>query len=334
MPTLNDVAKLAGVAPITVSRVINNSGYISEATRQKVEAAIAELGYVPNVLARGLRSKRTYTLALVMTDITNPFFTLIARGVEDTASKIGYTVIYCNTDEAEAEEQKYANILAQKQVDGVLLVPARSNSKSVEFFQANQIPVVVLDRFVPGVDVDIVHCDSIQGASDLTKLLIDLGHKHIVMISGPEGVSTADDRVAGYHQAMTVAGLHDYIKTYFGHFTQEAGYELAKRALDQIPSPTAFFGGNNFISIGILKALRDLNLRVPEDVAVVGFDDLPTSLIVDPILTVAAQPAYEMGQKATELLLERISGSSAQAKQKITLPIEIIVRRSSGLKLA
>lgn len=333
MPTLNDVAKLAGVAPITVSRVINNSGYASEATREKVAAAIAELGYVPNVLARGLRSKRTNTLALVMTDITNPFFTKIARGVEDTASKFGYTVIFCNTDEAEAEEQKYANILAQKQVDGVLLVPACSNSKSVEFFQTNQIPVVLLDRVVPGVDADIVHCDSVQGAYELTKLLIDLGHKRIAMISGPVGVSTSDDRVAGYHQAMADAGFREYATICFGLFTQETGYQLGKQVMDQNPRPTAIFGGNNFISIGILKALRDLNLRVPDDAAVVGFDDLPTSLVVDPFLTVVAQPAYDMGREATGLLLDRITGNAPSEWQDLTLPTEIIVRQSSGMSI-
>jgi LacI family transcriptional regulator len=330
MPTLNDVAKLAGVAPITVSRVINDRGYISQATRAKVETAIAELGYVPNVLARGLRSKRTHTLALVMTDITNPFFTMMARGVEDAASQDGYTVIFCNTDEAEAEEEKYANILAQKQVDGILLVPARSNSKTVEFFQANEIPVVVIDRRIPGFDVDSVRCDSRQGAYDLTRLLVELGHQRIAMITGPEGVSTSDDRVTGYRQALNEAGLSDYEKIFYGSYTQAGGYDLAIQAMQQVPAPSALFGANNFISIGILKALRALDLRVPEDIAVVSFDDLPDSLVIDPILTVAAQPAYEMGQKATQLLLERISGEVAQEHQEVILPIEIIVRKTSG----
>ena len=143
MPNINDVARRAGVAPITVSRVINNSGYASTATRERVEAAIAELGYVPNTLARGLRSKRTNTIALVVTDITNPFFTMIARGVEDVASASGYTVIFCNTDESESKEEKYTEILAQKQVDGVLLIPACSNSDSVKYLQSKCIPVVL-----------------------------------------------------------------------------------------------------------------------------------------------------------------------------------------------
>ena len=156
MPTVHDVAKRADVAPITVSRVINNSGYVSQATRKRVEAAVKELGYIPNTLARGLRSKRTNTLALVVTDITNPYFTLMARGVEDVAGDSGYTVIYSNTDEFEAKEEKYANILAQRQVDGVLLVPAGGNEKTIKFLVSNGISVVVLDRRVPGVDIDFV----------------------------------------------------------------------------------------------------------------------------------------------------------------------------------
>jgi len=333
MPTLNDVAKLAGVAPITVSRVINNSGYASQATREKVEAAIDEMGYVPNDLARRLRSKRTNTLALVMTDITNPFFTMIARGVEDAASQEGYTVIFCNTDESESEEEKYANIVAQKQVDGVILVPARSNAKTVEFFQSKEIPVVVLDRRIPDVDVDVVRCDSHQGAYQLTRLLIELGHKQIVMITGPEGVSTADDRVSGYQQALAEAGLSDEEHIYYGSYTQAGGYDLATQVMAFDNTPTAIFGANNFISIGVLKALNDLNLQVPEDIAVVGFDDLPNSLIVEPILTVAAQPAYEMGLKSTQVLLERISGQDQEEPQELILPIEIIVRQTSGHKL-
>jgi LacI family transcriptional regulator len=330
MPTIQDVAKLAGVAPITVSRVINNSGYASEETRARVEAAITTLGYIPNTLARGLRSKRTHTLALVMTDITNPFFTQIARGVEDQASRSGYTVIYCNTDESEAKEEKYISILMQKQVDGVLLVPARSNSKSVNFLFSNGIPVVLIDRSIPDTQTDLVRSDSEQGAYNLTRHLIELGHKKIVTISGPREVSTASDRVSGYRRAMAEAGLEDLESIYYDTYTQTSGYELTHQALTLNPRPTAIFGTNNFISIGVLKALRNAGLRVPEDVSVVGFDDLPASMVVDPILTVAAQPAYEMGSQAAELLLKRISAELPEINQEVILPTEIIIRRSSG----
>lgn len=334
MPTIQDVAKRAGVAPITVSRVINDSGYASKETRERVKTAVAELGYVPNTLARGLRSKKTNTLALVMTDITNPFFTLIARGVEDTASDAGFTVIYCNTDESEAEEEKYANILVQKQVDGVLLVPACSNAQSVNFFQANDIQVVLIDRKVPGIQTDVVRCDSQRGAYELIKLLIGLGHKRIVTITGPRGVSTSEDRVLGYQRAMSEVGLEIYQEAYYGAFTQSSGYDLTKQLLSLEPQPTAIFGTNNFISIGVMKALRDAGISVPEDIAVVGFDDLPTTMVVEPILTVVAQPAYEMGQRATELLLQRLSGQLPEENQEIILPTTIIERQSSGVPLA
>ena len=330
MPTVLDVAKRAGVAPITVSRVINNSGYISQSTRERVQAAVKELGYVPNTLARGLRSKRTRTLALVVTDITNPYFTLMARGVEDVAGDANYTVVYCNTDESETKEEKYANILAQRQVDGVLLVPACGNVKTIKFLLSNNINVVTLDRRVSEVEIDSVRSDSEDGAYRLVKLLIGLGHKRIAVITGPKDVSTSVDRVTGYQRALAETGLNEKELVYYGAFNQESGYEFTKQAMMYSPKPTAILGANNFITIGVIKALRDLKMDVPGDVSVVGFDDLPESMLLSPFLTVAAQPAYEMGRMATELLLKRISGELSDGYQKLVLPTEIIERGSTG----
>jgi LacI family transcriptional regulator len=330
MPTLLDVAKRAGVAPITVSRVINSSGYVSESTKNRVEAAVKELGYVPNTLARGLRSKRTNTLALIVTDITNPYFTLMARGVEDAAGESGWTVIYCNTDESQAKEERYANLLAQRKVDGVLLVPACSNAKTIRFLESNGVMVVILDRRVLEAETDLVCSDSENSAKSLIELLIGEGHTKIVMITGPKDVSTSVDRVAGYQQALTGAGLRENELVYYGAFNQQSGYELTFQAMNHTPRPTAIFGANNFITIGIIKALHDLNMDVPRDVSVVGFDDLPESMLVRPFLTVAMQPAYEMGRSATELLLKRISGDLSEDCQEIILPAEIIERESIG----
>ena len=331
MATIHDVARKAGVAPITVSRVINNAGYASQATRQRVEAAIAELGFVPNTLARSLRSKRTNTLALVLSDITNPFFTTLARGVEDTASSAGYNVIFCNTDEDEEKERNYLQVLLQKRVDGILLVPARSTPAAVQFLQEHNTPVVILDRRVPLAKADVVRCDSEKGAYLLVQLLIKLGHTQIAVLGGPNGVSTADDRVAGVRRAITEANLSEQSLLVFdGAFTQASGYEMTRQALASIPHPTGLFASNNFIAIGAMKALRDFGQRVPEDIALVSFDDLPPALVTFPFLSVAAQPAYEMGQKATELLLNRLSGETARNYHEIILPIEIIVRQSSG----
>lgn len=334
MSTLQDVADRAGVAPITVSRVINNSGYVSDATRLRVERAIAELEYVPNVLARSLRSRQTNTLALVLTDITNPFWTTVARGVEDAASEAGFNVIFCNTDESEKAQEQYLYMLLQKQVDGVLLVPARSKPDSVLFIQKQNTPLVVLDRRVPGAQVNGVRCDSKDGAYRLMRLLLSLGHRRIAMLSGPKDVSTAADRVAGYRRALTEAGLEvEELLVLYGEFTQASGYEMARRAMVLLPRPTALFAANNFIATGAIRALRKMNLHVPDDVALVSFDDFPPSLLIDPFLTVANQPAYEMGQRATELLLAHLDDQHSRACQEIILPTEIIVRRSSGEKI-
>jgi LacI family transcriptional regulator len=335
MPTIHDVAKLAGVAPITVSRVINNSGYFSVEIRERVEKAVTELGYVPNLLARSLRSKRTNTLALILTDITNPFFTTLARGVEDTASEAGFTVIFCNTDESESKEARYLQVLLQKQVDGFLLVPAQSKQGAIDLIRHHGEPVVVLDRRVPAENVDIVRCDSEGGACELINLLVSLGHRQIAVLSGPRGVSTAEDRVAGYRHALSDAGIpvdEGYI--FFGEFNQEGGYEMTRRALNLSPRPTALFAANNFIAIGAMRAIQDLGLEVPEDIALVGFDDLPPAMVSFPFFTVVSQPAYEMGRRATLLLLERLSTQQNEAYQEIVLPTQIIVRHSSGESIA
>ncbi len=330
MTTIQDVAKRAGVAPITVSRVINNSGYVGEDVRRRVQQAVAELGYVPNTLARSLRSRRTHTLALVLTDITNPFFTTVARGAEDAASDAGYMLLLCNTDESEAEERRYLRMILQKRVDGVLLVPAMGGVEAVRVARDQQVPVVVLDRRVADAGVDVVRCDSEGGAYELGKLLASLGHCAVATLVGPAGVSTADDRVAGFQRALVEAGIAAGAQTYHGVFTVASGREMTARAMAASPRPTALFAANNFLAIGALNALREAGLRVPEDVALVGFDDLPPALVTFPFLTVAAQPAYEMGQRAVRLLLDRIEGRAPTEPQEVVLPTELIVRGSSG----
>jgi LacI family transcriptional regulator len=325
---IHEVAKLAGVAPITVSRVVNNSGYVSEETRRRVEAAIRELDYIPNSLGPSLRSKRTLTLALVLSDITNPFWTTVARGVEDTANKQGYHIIIGNTDESPEKQEEYLVFLLKKQVDGFLLVP--SSSRSLGTLQKRRVPCVVLDRHIPDQPFDSVRGDSIGGAYALTRHLLQLGHERIAVITGPQYVSTAYDRVTGFLQAMGEVPLNDPPQVYWGEYDQQTGYAYTQQALRTTPQPTAIFATNNFIAIGVMRALRDHGVRVPEDMSVVAFDDLPLAITIDPFFTVAAQPAYEMGQKATQLLLARLAEEGPQEYQEIVLPIEIIVRRSSG----
>ena len=334
MPTIRDVAKFARVAPITVSRVINDSGYVSQQTRERVEAAIQELGYVPNMLGPSLRFQQTMTLAAVITDITNPFWTDVTRGIEDIAQANGYFVILCNTDESEVKQEQYLEMLLRRRIDGVLLVPASSTSDSIRLIKKQNIPVVVLDRRVPDIDVDIVRADSETGAYQLTKYLISKGHRQIAMLAGPQSVSTSVDRVNGFCRALDEIDLEMCEPLVFwGNFTKEAGYELTKRAIAATPKPTALFAANNFIAIGAMKAFQGFDLSVPEDIALVGFDDLPEALVMFPFLTVAAQPAYEMAQEATRLLLTRIAGEAPEEHQEIVLPTELIIRQSSGRAL-
>jgi LacI family transcriptional regulator len=331
MITIADVAKRAGVSKMTVSRVINNSGYTSQETRARVEQAVAELGYIPNALARSLRFRQTRTIALIVTDITNPFFTTVARGVEDIANEKGFSVIFCNTDEAPDEEAQYVNVLLQKQVDGLLLVPTGGAAETVEFLNNHTVPFVLLDRRVPGMDVDVVRCDSEQGAYDIIRHLLDLGHQRIAALGGSANITSSMDRVEGYRRAMIEAGLeNEAYRAYFTAFTVEGGYRAAQLALAEKTLPTAFFATNNFIAIGAMRLLRERGLSVPDDVSVVSFDDLPAAIVLDPFLTVIEQHAYEMGQRATELLLNRLHGKGSAEPQEILIPADLIIRRSSA----
>jgi LacI family transcriptional regulator len=330
-PTIRDVAARAGVAPITASRALNNSGYVSEDARARVEKAAAELKFVPNMLARSLRSQKTHTLALVVTDIANPFWTTVARGVEDVANAAGFHVIFCNTDESEAKQERYLSMLLRRRVDGVLLVPATSSGAAVRMLQAQRVQVVVLDRRVPGSAVDVVRGASTDGARRLTQHLIELGHRRIAIFSGPESVSVSRERVAGYTQALAAAGIEaDPSLVYHGPFTVEGGFAMAQALLARPAlQATALFAANNFIAIGVLRALREAGLRVPEDISLVVFDDLPDTYTWEPFLTVAAQPAYELGKTATTLLLQRLAEPAQGEPQEIVLPTELIVRAST-----
>jgi LacI family transcriptional regulator len=222
-------------------------------------------------------------------------------------------------------------MLLKKRVDGVLLVPAVSGIDSVNLVKKQGTPIVVIDRRLPDLQTDVVRCDSESGAYNLTRLLLSLGHREIVILTGPLGVSTAEDRLNGFRRALKEAGLpQDKEKEFYGAFTQQSGYEMAQQAMQKNNRITAVFAANNFITFGTIKAFREMKVRVPEDVAVVGFDDLPTALVTFPFLTVAAQPAYEMGKKAMEILLGRLNDELAEPYQEVILPAEIVVRQSSG----
>ena len=338
MATIYDVARKAGVSPMTVSRVINGRRGVRPETREKVLRAIEETGYIPNSLARSFVLQQTKTVGLVIPDITNPFFTTLARGVEDTAAKSQFGVIFCNTDESHEKEVMYLEFLARKRVDGVILAPASRKRHSLKLLLSRNVPVVLVDREIEGLenlDLDIVKGDSVYGAYILTQHLIRLGHRRIGIIVGSREISTAEDRVEGYRKALEEAGIPlDESLIRFSSYSEEGGYTATKELLALEHRPTAIFGGNNFIAIGAILAIRELGLRVPEDVALVCFEDIDFLSKVYPFLTVVTQPAYSMGVIATELLIRRIENrDKIRERREVVLKPELIIRESAGEKL-
>jgi LacI family transcriptional regulator len=329
MPRLIDVAKRAGVSPMTVSRVVHGSPLVSAELRARVEAALAETGYMPNMVARGLRSKRTDTIALLLPDITNPFFTALAQGVEIAARETGLSMILANSDEREDEELRLIRVLLQRQVDGLLLIPSGSGSAALRLCHDQDVHVVCVDRRPEQADADVVRADAGAGSVALGRLIVGLGHRRTAILSGPAAVLSARDRVAGFRRAVVEeAGLPEPA-IFEGAFSIESGRAMATAAMAARPRPTALFAANNFIAIGVLHALRELDIAVPQDVAVVGFDDLPEAMVTFPFLTVVAQPAADIGREAVNLLRHRL-GDPAGPRREVVLPTRIVLRSSSG----
>jgi LacI family transcriptional regulator len=329
MTTLRDVARQAGVSPMTVSRVVNGSGRVSPDLRARVEQALAETGYLPNTVARNLRTRRTDTIALVMPDMTNPFFTALAHGVEMSAREVGISLLVANSDEREGEEQRLVQVLLQRQVDGILLIPAGAGGTAISRCRAHDVPVVIVDRRPGTPGVDVVRADAEAGAFQLGRLMASLGHRRMAVLTGPASVPTAVDRAVGFSRALAQDSALPAPSVVYGAFTIESGHAMTLSVMGQAPRPTALFAANNFIAIGVLHAVQELGLVVPDDVAVVGFDDLPRAMVTFPFLTVAAQPAFELGRRSVAVLLDRLADPRLPA-QEVVLPTEIVLRRSSG----
>jgi LacI family transcriptional regulator len=261
--------------------------------------------------------------------MTNPFFTTLAHGVETAAREAEISLLLANSDEREDEERRLVSMVLQRQVDGLLIIPAGTGEATLRLCRDHGVPLVVVDRRPQTPGVDVVRADSERGAEELGRLLVSLGHRRVAVLSGPASVPTAVDRVAGFRRALVdEAGLPPP-QVLHGAFSIESGHHMALAVVQRSPRPTAIFAANNFIAIGVLHALEELGLRVPDDVAVVGFDDLPRAMVTFPFLTVASQPAFEMGRRAVAVLLDRIANPAGPARD-VVLPTELVIRRSSG----
>ncbi len=310
---ISDVAQRAGVSPATVSRVLNGTATVGREKRDLVMAAIDELGYRPNRLASNLRRRQTEMIGVVVSDIENPHFTEMVRAVEDAAYLRGYRVLLCNTDENPAKQRDYLGVLAAERVSGVILSPTDRSAPEISELLDHDIPVVAFDRSVDDSRADSVLVENLTGTRAGVEHLIECGHTRIGFIGGPTGVQTADERREAYEQAMIAAGLQSSVAD--GGFRAEGGDRAAHRLLER--GATALLVANNLMTIGALQAIKDLRLRIPDDVALVSVDDPPWARLTDPPLTTLAQPIREMATAAVELLLSRIGDHGAAPRRQL-----------------
>ena len=332
--TIRDVARLSGVSPMTVSRVINDSERVSPETRKRVEDAISELGYVPSRLARGLSRQRTGTLSVIVPDVANPFFTAVVRAAEEVARRADYHVILCDTRADLSVERDVIEELIAHRVEGMVIAPVSDRSaKHLRRLAEFGVPFVLIDRTIPGVDCDVVLGDSSGGARQLVDHLVSLGHRRIGFIVESDDVSTARDRRRGYEAALSAAGIAlDPALVAHAASDPSGGSAGMARLLELDERPTAVFTVNNLVALGAIEAVRAAGLEVPADVALVCFDDIEYASRLYPFLTAMEQPAQTFGTLGTQLLLERIEGRGPERRHEVVLPGEFIIRKSCGAK--
>lgn len=328
--TIKDVAKRASVSTATVSRVLAGSDLVRENLRLRVLDSIEALGYIPNQIGRSLRRQTTNIIGLVVTDIQNPFFTSILRGVQDVFQEQELVVLTANSDENPKKEFLHLQILLSQGVRGLIFAPARLDYQGFEHLFKG-MSVVAIDRTPLNINVDSVVVDNVAGAKAATQHLIDLGHRRIGFIAGISTVTTGQDRLKGYLEAIKEAGLpkNDGL-IQDGLFLQQGGYKAMKKLIDLKVPPTAVVSSNNLMSLGAVQAIHERCIKIPDEIAIVGFDDMPWASFLQPPLTVIAQPTYEIGRRAALLLLERFENPEIPAR-KLVLETKLIIRASTAL---
>jgi len=328
---MRDVAERARVSVSTVSHVLNGTRRVAGETQEAVLAAIEELSYQPNLLAKSLKTRRTFTIGLLVSDIQNSFFTSVVRGIEDVALSRGYHLFLCNTDEDAGREDEYVRELANKRVDGLLVASSAPRHDHAGRLGAENLPFVFVDRKVEGVDADVISVDNREGMRLISDHLAGLGHERVGMISGPLDKASGYERYLGLQGALADlgVGLKDSLVR-FGDFRTSSGREGAMELLGLPSPPTALVTANNQMTLGALMAVKEMGLRIPDDVSVVGFDDPEWAPLTDPPLTTLAQPTYEMGVEAVKLLLDRIEGEQDGRTRRVLLEPWLVVRESTA----
>ncbi|MEK4979249.1 LacI family DNA-binding transcriptional regulator [Bacillus sp. FSL K6-6540] len=329
--TIYDVAREAGVSIATVSHVINGKGKISRERREEILDIMKRLNYRPNAIASALAGKRTFTLGLLVPDISNPFFAEMARSVEDQGHQLGYSVIICSTDNQEEKVKRYVNLLRQKQVDGVIIGTGISHGELLKPLQEHSLAIALIARDNPALDASSVRVHDLEGGRLAAEHLLQLGHRRLAVLAENERVTSSSERVRGFVEAAASHGLElsPGCIAACDHKIED-GYRRAKAMLELAVRPTALFCCNDLLAVGALRAARELGLRVPEECSVVSFDDTILASVTDPPLTVIAQPIEQMGRMAVDLVVRGLSGKGDPARP-IVLPPELIVRQSTTL---
>lgn len=334
MPTIFDVARRAGVSKSSVSRVLNG-GPVSSKTRQAVLDAIQELGYRPNVAARGLVTKRSQTVGFVLTDVADPYYSQIIRGVDAALSEKGYSLVLCSARWDNERELSYIRLLAEHRVDGLLVLSGQTTSSEHilhALSEEMERPIVVIDRSIPGAGFDTIGVDDFAAAAGAVRHLINLGHTRIAHVTGPLNYHSGVHRLQGYRHALAQAGIPvDDSLIVPGDFTKRGGYEAAAKLFSRSEPPTAIFAANDVSALGVWQAAREWGLRIPEDLALVGFDDIELLSLADIPLTTVRQPRYDYGYMGTQMLLARIEeGGQPGKRRQVILPTELVIRSSCG----
>ena len=332
--TVKDVAQLAGVSAMSVSRVINDRPGVGVETRRKIEEAIATLNYAPSRIASSLVSAKTQTIGLIVPDVSNPFFAPIVRGAETAARKAGYRVLLCNSESDIRLERDYVGDLVSHRVEGLMVAPVGDRSRThLAGLVKHNFPLVLIDRHVAGLDCDSVTLDNVASARRMGEHLVAVGHRRIAYVTDADDVSTGRERLQGFRQALDQAGIPSCPELVFQTTVDQiGGYRTMQQILDLEDRPTAVFAVNNMTAIGAMQAIREAGLTVPDDISLVCFDDVQHLAVVAPFLTVIDQPAETMGSVAAQLLLERISGRAGERARRITFPGKLTIRISCGIK--
>jgi LacI family transcriptional regulator len=333
MATIKGVAREAGVSVGTVSNYLTDPDSLSDARRERVARAVEKLRYEPNPAARSLRSKQTRIIGMVIPDITNPFFPQLVRGAEECAARSGYILTTFNTDDRLDREASAIASCRSHGVDGLLLVvaPGKGNTAQIKATRQAGMPLVCLDRTPVGLHVDCVLSDNREGSRQCMYHLLSLGHRLIAFIGGPRSLCNAEDRLAGYREALAHAGVREDKSLVLDEdFRVEGGLRAGRKLLARARKPTAVFIANGMMALGMLQALGEAGLHCPEDTSVACFDELTVAEVFRPRLTTVVQPAYGIGQRGMELLLDRINGAIKEDKPvRILLETELRVREST-----